>query len=93
MEKQCISAVLEILVSATIPQPEKETIILNIIVHGNDIEKALRDMKRTIQKDGIFKELKNRRFYEKPSVKKKRKQLEAARRRRKALRFKRPERD
>jgi small subunit ribosomal protein S21 len=66
---------------------------LNIIVHGNDIEKALRDMKRTIQKDGIFKELKNRRFYEKPSVKKKRKQLEAARRRRKALRFKRPERD
>jgi len=66
---------------------------LNIIVHGNDIEKALRDMKRTIQKDGTFKELKNRRFYEKPSVKKKRKQLEAARRRRKALRFKRPERD
>jgi small subunit ribosomal protein S21 len=62
-------------------------------VHGNDIEKALRDMKRTIQKDGTFKELKNRRFYEKPSVKKKRKQLEAARRRRKALRFKRPERD
>jgi small subunit ribosomal protein S21 len=71
----------------------KETIILNIIVHGNDIEKALRDMKRSIQKDGTFKELKNRRFYEKPSVKKKRKQLEAARRRRKALRFKRPERD
>lgn len=66
---------------------------MNIIVHGNDIEKALRDMKRTIQKDGTFKELKNRRFYEKPSVKKKRKQLEAARRRRKALRFKRPERD
>jgi small subunit ribosomal protein S21 len=66
---------------------------LNIIVHGNDIEKALRDMKRSIQKDGTFKELKNRRFFEKPSVKKKRKQLEAARRRRKALRFKRPERD
>jgi len=62
-------------------------------VHGNDIEKALRDMKRSIQKDGTFKELKNRRFYEKPSVKKKRKQLEAARRRRKAVRFKRPERD
>ena len=66
---------------------------MNIIVHGNDIEKALRDMKRSIQKDGTFKELKNRRFFEKPSVKKKRKQLEAARRRRKALRFKRPERD
>jgi small subunit ribosomal protein S21 len=65
---------------------------LDVTVHGNDIERALRDMKRTLQKDGLFKELKKRRFYEKPSVKKKRKQLEAARRRRKALRFKRPDR-
>lgn len=65
---------------------------MDVTVHGNDIERALRDMKRTLQKDGLFKELKKRRFYEKPSVKKKRKQLEAARRRRKALRFKRPDR-
>ncbi len=71
----------------------KEMNSLDIIVHGTDIEKALRDMKRNIQKDGILKELRNRRYFEKPSVKKKRKQLEAARRRRKALRFKRPERD
>jgi small subunit ribosomal protein S21 len=66
---------------------------LTITVHGNDIEKALRDLKRTLQRDGLFKELKRRRFYEKPSVKKKRKQLDAARRRRKAMRFRRPERD
>jgi small subunit ribosomal protein S21 len=66
---------------------------LTIIVQGNDIEKALRDLKRTLQRDGILKEIKKRRFYEKPSVKKKRKQVEAERRRRKALRFKRPERD
>jgi small subunit ribosomal protein S21 len=66
---------------------------LEIIVHKNDIEKAIRDLKRTLQRDGILKELKKRRFYEKPSVKKKRKQKEAQRRRRKALRYARPERN
>jgi small subunit ribosomal protein S21 len=72
---------------------QKGLSILTIIVHGNDIEKALRELKRTLQRDGILKEVKKRRFYEKPSVKKKRKQLEAERRRRKSLRFKRKERD
>jgi small subunit ribosomal protein S21 len=66
---------------------------LTIIVHGNDIEKALRDLKRMVQRDGILKEIKKRRYYEKPSVKKKRKQMEAERRRRKALRFKRRDRE
>ncbi len=66
---------------------------MTITVHGNDIEKALRDLKRNLQRDGLFKELKRRRFYEKPSVKRKRKQLDAERRRRKALRYKRRDRD
>lgn len=66
---------------------------MTITVHGNDIEKALRDLKRSLQREGLFKELKKRRFYEKPSVKKKRKQVEAAQRRRKALRYKRRDRD
>lgn len=66
---------------------------MDVTVRGNDIEKALRDLKRNLQKEGVFKELKKRKFYEKPSVKKKRKQLEAERRRRKALRLKRPARD
>lgn len=65
---------------------------MSIIVHANDIDKALRDLKRMIQREGILKDLKKRRFYEKPSVKKKRKQLEAARRRRKAMRYRKPER-
>lgn len=64
-----------------------------ITVHGSDIEMALRDLKRTLQREGLFKELKRRRFYEKPSVKKKRKQVEAEQRRRKALRFRRRDRD
>jgi small subunit ribosomal protein S21 len=77
---------------AVVPVGEAGT-NLTITVHGNDIEKALRDLKRTLQRDGLFKELKRRRFYEKPSVKKKRKQVDAERRRRKAMRFRRPDRD
>lgn len=57
---------------------------MEIKVDGKDIEKALRILKRKIQSDGIFRELKNRRFYEKPSLKKKRKQREAQKRKRKS---------
>ncbi len=49
----------------------------------NDVEKALRVLKKKMAQEGVFKELKKRRFYEKPSVKKKRKREEAERRRRK----------
>ena len=67
---------------------------MQIAVQGNDIEKALKMLKRKLQTDGVLKELKNKRFYEKPSVKRKRKQMEAERRRRKAARrIRRPERD
>ncbi len=66
---------------------------MGITVHANDIDRALRDLKRMVQREGVLKDLKKRRYYEKPSVKKKRKQLEAARRRRKALRYRKPERD
>jgi small subunit ribosomal protein S21 len=48
-------------------------------VHGNDIDRALKAFKRKLQKEGLFKEIKKRRFYEKPSKKKKRKQREAKR--------------
>ncbi len=66
---------------------------MTITVHGNDIERALRDLKRTLQREGVFKEIKRRRFYDKPSVKKKLKQMEAERRRRKASRNRRRARD
>lgn len=58
-------------------------------VHGKDIETALKILKRQIQKDGLLKEIKNRSFYEKPSVKEKRKRIEARKKRIKAARFKR----
>jgi small subunit ribosomal protein S21 len=59
---------------------------LEIRVDDNNIEKAIRLLKRKMQNDGLFRELKNRRFYEKPSIKKKRKRIEAQKRKQKSLR-------
>jgi small subunit ribosomal protein S21 len=59
---------------------------LEIRVQGNDIERALKSLKSKLQKEGLFREIKKRSFYEKPSVKRKRKQVEARRKMRKALR-------
>ncbi len=53
---------------------------------GDSLEKALKTLKKKIQLDGLQRELKNRRFYEKPSVKRRRKMQDAERRRRKAKR-------
>lgn len=62
---------------------------MEIKVFGNDLEKALKTLKRQLQKEGLFKEIKQRSFFEKPSVKEKRKQREARKKRMKALRYKR----
>lgn len=53
---------------------------------SDDIEKALRALKKKMAQEGLYKEMKKRRFYEKPSVRKKRKSDEAERRRRKNAR-------
>jgi small subunit ribosomal protein S21 len=63
---------------------------VEIRVQSQNIEKALRDLKKKLQLDGLMGELKKRRHYEKPSVKKKNKQLEAEKRRRKLLKRARP---
>ena len=56
-------------------------------VQGN-LEKAIKTLKKKMQLDGLQREIKNRRFYEKPSVKRRRKMQDAERRRRKAQRRK-----
>jgi small subunit ribosomal protein S21 len=53
---------------------------LEIKVNDNDLETALRVLKRKLQRDGLMGELKKRRYYEKPSVKLKTKQREAQKR-------------
>ncbi len=62
--------------------------MVEIKVYGHDVEKALRILKRQLQKEGLFKEI-TRRFHEKPSEKKKRKQKDVKEERAKARRFKR----
>lgn len=62
---------------------------MEVKVIDNDVEKALKILKNKLSKNGLFKELKLRRAYEKPSVKKKRKALEARRRMAKAKRRRR----
>jgi small subunit ribosomal protein S21 len=70
--------------------PEKKGVIrLDIRVQGDNIEKAIKDLKRKLQMEGLFKEIKKRSFYEKPSEKIRRKQREAQKRRLKSLRSKR----
>ena len=55
---------------------------MEVTVYQNQVDKALKVLKRQMTKEGLLKELKRRRFYEKPSVKKKRKQKEAKKKRR-----------
>ncbi|MEE1551173.1 MAG: 30S ribosomal protein S21, partial [Nitrospinaceae bacterium] len=59
---------------------------LEVTVYQNQVERALKVLKRQMTRDGLLKELKRRRFYEKPSVKKKRKQKEAKKKRKAAMR-------
>ena len=59
---------------------------MEVTVYQNQVEKALKVLKRQMTKEGLLKELKRRRFYEKPSVKKKRKQKEAKKKRKAAMR-------
>ena len=59
---------------------------MKVIVYDNQIEKAIRDLKRKLSKEGFYSEIKERRFYDKPSVQKKKKQAKAAKRLRKKMR-------
>jgi len=58
---------------------------IEIIVKDNDVDQALKVLKRKIARDGILKQLKTKRAYEKPSEKRKRKERESLRRIRKAM--------
>jgi len=66
--------------------------VIEVSVRDNNVEQALRVLKKKMQREGIFREMKLRRHYEKPSEKKAREQAESIRRARKMDR-KRRERD
>ena len=56
---------------------------MQVFVRDNNIDQALRVLKKRMQREGVFRELKGKRAYEKPSEKRVRKRAEAIRRRRK----------
>jgi small subunit ribosomal protein S21 len=60
--------------------------ILQVFVRDNNVEQALRALKKKMQREGIFREMKRRKAYEKPSERKTREKAEAVRRARKAAR-------
>jgi len=61
---------------------------MHVFVRENNVDQALRALKKKMQREGIFRELKRRRFYEKPSEQSAREKDEAVRRRRKLARKK-----
>jgi small subunit ribosomal protein S21 len=59
---------------------------LQVFVRDNNVEQALRGLKKKMQREGVFREMKRRKAYEKPSERKTREKAEAIRRVRKAAR-------
>jgi small subunit ribosomal protein S21 len=61
---------------------------LLVQVRDNNVDQALKALKKKMQREGIFREMKLRNYYEKPSEKRVREQAEAVRRARKLARKK-----
>ena len=61
---------------------------LQVLVRDNNVDQALKALKKKMQREGIFREMKLRNFYEKPSEKRAREKAEAVRRARKLARKK-----
>lgn len=61
---------------------------LQVLVRDNNVDQALRVLKKRMQREGIFREMKLRGHYEKPSEKRAREKAEAVRRARKLVRKK-----
>jgi small subunit ribosomal protein S21 len=71
---------------------ERDGSFMQIIVRDNNVEQALRALKKKLQREGVYREMKLRRHYEKPSEKRARERAAAIRRARK-LERKRAERE
>lgn len=56
---------------------------MRVDVHENNVEQAIRQLKKKLNREGFYREIKKRRFFEKPSEKRRREGAEAVRRTRK----------
>jgi len=59
---------------------------LQVIVRDNNVEQALKVLKKKMQREGVFREMRRRSYYEKPSEKRTRERAESIRRYRKLQR-------
>ncbi len=59
---------------------------MQVLVRDNNVDQALRVLKKKLQREGIFREMRQRRFYEKPSERATRQRADAIRRARKLAR-------
>jgi small subunit ribosomal protein S21 len=60
--------------------------VVEVLVRDNNVDQALRALKKKMQREGLFREMKMRRHYEKPSEERVRRSAEAVRRIRKLAR-------
>tara|TARA_B100000073_G_scaffold345379_1_gene354263 strand:- start:1197 stop:1424 length:228 start_codon:yes stop_codon:yes gene_type:complete len=70
----------------------RSKVLVQVVVRENNVDQALKALKKKMQREGVFREMKLRKSYEKPSEKRAREKSEAVRRARK-LERKRIERD
>jgi small subunit ribosomal protein S21 len=78
--------------SASAQVTDRRRLFVQVLVRDNNVDQALKALKKKMQREGIFREMKLRRHYEKPSERRAREAAEAVRRARK-LERKRLERE
>lgn len=61
---------------------------MQVLVRDNNVDQALRVLKKKMQREGLFREMRERRSYEKPSERRVREKAQAIARQRKAARKK-----
>ena len=59
---------------------------MQVLVKNDNVERAMRTLKKKLQKEGVLKELKQRQYFEKPSAKRARKKAEGIKRYQRNLR-------
>ena len=68
------------------PFRKHRTVRVQVLVRDNNVDQALKALKKKMQREGLFREMKLRDYYEKPSERRAREKAEAVRRARKLAR-------
>ena len=61
---------------------------MEVVVKNGNVERAMRTLKKKLQKEGLLRDLKQKQYFEKPSAKRKRKKAEGIKRYQRALKKK-----